>query len=354
MSSQGVWCLDTWESSRPSGSPPPLRDLTWVKWRSMQRSERKQKGKAFGIPLIVLYLKRCGGDTGVLMHMHTQRKAETRVALFNPSKQQTDGNYRTNQRLKWCIPPLPQPPLRSLAFRDTVVQSLGIISQASERLETRGTLEIIYRQNVQTENYIPQGGTDIQMEYLNNHPRLSKFLKRFQRFLWKILAHWYNTYQQQQRTCENGSTLLFQSPDHLWGDGDQCSPGDAAELWLFVLLMAAADILQHLQAFYYTADKSTASTPAEKECCDIDLPDWDMILEQFKEWGIFICVIVRGRHLKGRPCWCCTCFHSWVLKNSRWLQLYCESIHSTCCHFEWVLGHKKVKKKKKKNEKLLA
>lgn len=119
----------------------------------------------------------------MLMHMHRQRKAETRVALFKPLKQQTDGNYRTNQRLKWCIPPLPQPPLRSLAFRDTVVQSVCIISQALERLETRGRLEIIYRQNIQTENYIPQGGTDIQMEYLNNHPRLSKFLKRFQRFL---------------------------------------------------------------------------------------------------------------------------------------------------------------------------
>lgn len=66
--------------------------------------------------------------------------------------------------------------------------------------------------------YIPQGSTDIQMEYLNNHRRLSKFLKTYQRtqILWRILAHWYNTYQQQQRTCKNGTTLCSHSPDHSW------------------------------------------------------------------------------------------------------------------------------------------
>lgn len=118
------------------------------------------------------------------MHMHTQRKAETRVALFKPLKQQTDGSYRTNQRLKWCIPPLPQPPLCSLAFRDVSKQRYHFSSVGT--LGNQRLLEIIYRQNVQAENYIPQDGKDIQMEYLNNHPRLSKFLKRFQRFCEKF------------------------------------------------------------------------------------------------------------------------------------------------------------------------
>lgn len=156
----------------------------WPEPRSIQRSERKQKGEAFGIPLIVLYLKRCGGDTRVLMHMHTQRKVEARVALFKPLKQQTDGNYRTNQRLKRCITLLPQPPLHSLAFRDSSKRRYRFSSVGT--LGNQRPLEITYRQNVQAENYIPQGGTDIQMEYLNNHPRLSKFLKRFQRFCEKF------------------------------------------------------------------------------------------------------------------------------------------------------------------------
>lgn len=120
----------------------------------------------------------------MLMHMHAQKKAETRVALFKPLKQQTDGSYRTNQRLKWCIPPLPQPPLRSLAFRDRSKRRYHFSSVGT--LGNQRLLEIIYRQNVQAENYIPQGRTDIQMEYLNNHPRLSKFLKRFQRFCEKF------------------------------------------------------------------------------------------------------------------------------------------------------------------------
>lgn len=60
---------------------------------------------------------------------------------------------------------------------------------------------------------------------------------------------------------KNGTTFCFKLPDHLWGEGNECSPGDAAESWFFVPLMVAADILQ---AFYYRENKSTAPTPAEK------------------------------------------------------------------------------------------
>lgn len=64
-------------------------------------------------------------------------------------------------------------------------------------------------------------------------------------------------------------------------EGDERSPGDTAESWMFVPLMVPADILQ---ASYYTEDQSTAPTAKKTttKCCDFGSSNCNMMLEQIE------------------------------------------------------------------------
>lgn len=202
----------------------------------------------------------------------------------------TNSNHLTNQRVKWCIPPPPQPPF--LPSFGHISKHLYHFSSGGTWKEPRGPWRSLSASKIfKLQTIFLRAGKIFKW---NIEATIQGFLKKILKLFIHIdflsnSAHFCNTYQQQQRISKNGTTLCFKSPDHLWGDGNQCCPGDAAELWLFVLLMVAAD----LQAFLLHSRQINSIALTEKRCCDIDLPNWWYDIRS----------ILRGIYLKGQPSW---------------------------------------------------
>lgn len=107
MSLQGVECLgDTWERLRLNRSPPHQTCWAWPESSAVRYLRGHRVGRFFGISLIVLYLKG-GMCTHANTHAHTEESGDE-GSTFKASA--TNSNHLTNQRVKWCIPPPPQPP----------------------------------------------------------------------------------------------------------------------------------------------------------------------------------------------------------------------------------------------------
>lgn len=108
-------------------------------------------------------------------------------------------------------------------------------------------LEITFRkQNFQTANYIPEGKTDIQMEHLSNHPRLSEFFKTFQpRRFSEQFCHIAVTHINSSREPVKMAPLSASNHRIIHGETVTSALLEMLQNCVSVLLMVAAD----LQAF---------------------------------------------------------------------------------------------------------